>query len=112
MELLGKKQGVLIEKIRKVMVDHVSNLDKDSEPKFNSKYKSNYTIEYECIYKYHQEIKNNTNFSHLQYAHFFTAKYDGIRGSGDWQHKCTADTNSCRYGKNQGIITHAYSNRC
>ena len=35
MELLEKKQGVLIEKIRKVMIDYVSNLDKKPDIKFS-----------------------------------------------------------------------------
>lgn len=35
MELLEKKQGVLIEKIRKVMIDYVSNSDEKPDTKFS-----------------------------------------------------------------------------
>lgn len=60
MELLEKKQGVLIEKIRKVMVDYVSNSDKDPNIKFSVLLSQELNHNYTYLSNFFSEVEATT----------------------------------------------------
>ncbi len=60
MELLEKKQGVLIEKIRKVMIDYVSNSDKDPAIKFSELLSKELNHSYTYLSNFFSEVEATT----------------------------------------------------
>lgn len=60
MELLEKKQGVLIEKIRKVMVDYVANLNKEQKIKFSDLLSKELNHSYTYLSNFFSEVEATT----------------------------------------------------